>query len=75
MQQNNDTTWITRDNLSHVSFDQVVLDENIWQKKEYCQWKIELLWWLVRQENVSIVEEQQLNLLLDRFSFEYSSLF
>ena len=70
MQQHADTKWITRDNLNPESFDQVVLDENIWIKKEYCQWKIELLWWLVRQENVSIVKVQQLNLLLDRFYYE-----
>lgn len=70
MQQYVDTKLITRDNLTPESFDQVVLDETIWLKKEYCQWKIELLWWLVRQENVSIIREQQLNLLLDRFYYE-----
>lgn len=70
MRQKNDTTWITRDNLNVESFGQVVLDENIWLNKEYCQWKVELLWWLHKQGNVPTVREDQLNLLLNRFSDE-----
>ena len=70
MQKNNDVILITRDNLNPEIFGQVVLDESRWQKKEYCQWKIDLLWWLIRQENISKVKEQQLNLLLNRFSHE-----
>jgi hypothetical protein len=70
MQRKNDTSGLTRDNLSAERFSQIVLDEDIWIHKEYCQWKMELLWWLVKQGNVSAVREDQLVLMLNRFSDE-----
>ncbi|ETR64845.1 MAG: hypothetical protein OMM_15258, partial [Candidatus Magnetoglobus multicellularis str. Araruama] len=38
--------------------------------KEYCQWKMELLWWLVKQDNISNVNENDIISLLERFSDE-----
>ena len=71
MQRENETKWITRDNLNSKNFTEVISNETIWINDEYCQWKMELLWWLVKQDNVSEVKEDDIVLLLNRFSEEH----
>ena len=39
---NDDTAWITRDNLNVEGFSQIILNEDIWISKEYCQWKMRI---------------------------------
>ena len=70
MQQKNDITQITRGNLNAEIFNRVVSDENIWLDKDFCQWKVELLWWLINQGNLSVVRQNQIDILLNRFADE-----
>ncbi|MEW6619875.1 MAG: hypothetical protein AB1422_11165 [bacterium] len=71
MQQKIDTERITRDNLNNDGFSQIISDETIWGNKKYNQWKMELLWWLVKYGNISSVKENEVVLLLNRFSDEH----
>lgn len=62
---------ITRDNLNDDSFRKLISDDTGWSNKNYNQWKMELLWWLVKQGNICRVKENEVVLLLNRFSDEY----